>query len=61
MEKMFYEFRPYAFLLFGLGAIMTADQKSGLLYISCVSLILCSLAIIHGRYTYRRLRSPYKN
>ncbi len=58
MEKLLYEIKPYVYLFGGGGAILS--QRSALLYVSCVTLIICALAILHARYAYRRLQNPFK-
>jgi hypothetical protein len=53
MEWLFYEAKPYLFLLAATGTLLSADSKTLVLYFSCLTLIVCSLTILRWRFIYR--------
>jgi len=61
MEKLFYESRPYAYMVFATAALLSAHSKSAVLYFFSVLLIACSGWILHARKENRNSKYPLRN
>lgn len=55
-----YEMKPWMLLGFALYAI-TTQQKSGLLFASSLTLLMCASYIAHARYVYRKQAKLFKS